>query len=289
MKRDSEDAIPRRQALRLGAAGAAALLAAAPRVGRAATTGGRIPIGVQLYSVRFDCEKDLPGTLHALAGMGYQAVEFAGYYGRTAAELRKLLDANGLKCCGTHTALDTLEGDALARTIEFNRTLGNRFLIVPWIPEERRKTAEDWKSLARQFDALAEKVAPFGMRVGYHNHDFEFRPFPDGSTPWDLFFGGTSKAVVMQVDTGNCLIGGGDPVTVLRRYPGRAATIHVKEYSKTHPDAFVGKGDVPWKTIFGICESTGGTEWYIVEYEVEGQPALPSVAHCLENLRAMGQ
>jgi len=103
-----------------------------------------VPIGVQFYSVRHDCARDLPGTLGALAKMGYEAVEFAGYHGRTAAELRAMLDANGLRCCGTHTGLDTLEGEALAKTIEFNATIGNRLLIVPWIPEERRRTTGDW-------------------------------------------------------------------------------------------------------------------------------------------------
>jgi sugar phosphate isomerase/epimerase len=293
MKLEKKNAISRRDALRLGVAGTGALWAAgAPRLAGAfaAAAGAKVPIGVQLYSVRKDCEKDLPQTLHALSEMGFQGVEFAGYYGHSAVELRKLLDDNGLKCCGTHIGLDTLTGDALTKTVEFNRTLGNSFLIVPSIPEERRKTADDWRGLARLFDELAGKVAPHGMRVGYHNHNFEFEPV-DGSTstPWDLFFGGTSKAVVMQVDIGNCLEGGGDPVAVLKKYPRRAATIHVKEYSKTRPDAFIGEGDVPWKAVFEACEGPGGTEWYIVEYEHESQPALPAVARCLKNLRAMGK
>ena len=135
----TKNGMPRREVLRMGAAGAAAAWAATrSKLGLAA---GKVPIGVQLYSVRKDCERDLPGTLKALKGYGYEAVEFAGYYGRTAADMRKLLDDNGLKCCGTHTALDTLEGDALAKTIDYNKTIGNKFLIVPWIPEERRKTA----------------------------------------------------------------------------------------------------------------------------------------------------
>jgi sugar phosphate isomerase/epimerase len=276
----------RRDALRLSAVGAAAVWGAG-RAGRAEAKG-RVPIGVQLYSVRHDCEKDLPGTLKAIKGFGYEAVEFAGYYGRSAAELRKLLDDNGLKCCGTHTGLDTLEGDALSKTVEFNQAIGNKFLIVPWLPEERRKTVADWKKLAAQFDALADKVAPQGMRVGYHNHNFEFTPI-DGTTPWDLFFGGTKKSVVMQVDTGNCIEGGSDPLAVLKKYPGRAATIHVKEYSKTRPDAFVGEGDIPWKAVFDTLESAGGSEWYIVEYEHEKQPAIPAIGRCLKNLKAMGK
>ncbi len=284
MKNDS--AISRRRALQLSA-GAAAAAWAVP-LAREARGAGKVPIGVQLYSVRFLCEKDLPGTLKAVKAMGYEGVEFAGYYGRSAAELRKLLDDNGLRCCGTHTGLDTLEGDALAKTVEFNKTIGNKFLIVPWLPEERRKTVADWKKLAAEFDAISDEVTAQGMRVGYHNHNFEFTPI-DGTTPWDLFFGGTKKAVVMQVDTGNCIEGGSDPLAVLKKYPGRAATIHIKAYSKTKPDAFVGEDEIPWKDVFAALDAGGATEWYIVEYEHEKQPPLAAIERCLKNLRAMGK
>ena len=278
--------LSRRRALQLSASAAAA--AWALPLAREALAAGKVPIGVQLFSVRDLCEKDLPGTLRAIKAMGYQGVEFAGYYGRGAAELKKLLHDTGLRCCGTHTGLDTLEGDALAKTVAFNETIGNQFLIVPWIPEERRKTVADWKKLAAEFDAIADKVAAHGMRVGYHNHNFEFTPI-EGTTPWDLFFGGTKKAVVMQVDTGNCIEGGGDPLTVLRKYPGRAATIHVKAYSQAKPDAFLGEDEIPWKDVFAALDEGGATEWYIVEYERENQPPLPAIERCLKNLRAMGR
>ncbi|HVO12793.1 MAG TPA: sugar phosphate isomerase/epimerase [Vicinamibacteria bacterium] len=278
--------LSRRRALQLSASAAAA--AWALPLAREALAAGKVPIGVQLFSVRDLCEKDLPGTLRAIKAMGYQGVEFAGYYGRGAAELKKLLHDTGLRCCGTHTGLDTLEGDALAKTVAFNETIGNKFLIVPWIPEERRKTVADWKKLAAEFDAIADKVAAHGMRVGYHNHNFEFTPI-EGTTPWDLFFGGTKKAVVMQVDTGNCIEGGGDPLTVLRKYPGRAATIHVKAYSQAKPDAFLGEDEIPWKDVFAALDEGGATEWYIVEYERENQPPLPAIERCLKNLRAMGR
>src|ERR1051325_10739023 len=105
----------------------------------------KIGLGVQLYSVRKDCEKDLPGTLNAVGKIGYQAVEFAGYYGRDAKTLRKLLDDAGLKCCGTHLQIDTLLGDKLAPTIAFNKTLGNKYLIVPSMPAKYSKTREGWQ------------------------------------------------------------------------------------------------------------------------------------------------
>ncbi|MGD2175780.1 MAG: TIM barrel protein, partial [Candidatus Brocadiaceae bacterium] len=171
----------------------------------------RIPIAVQLYSVRADCQDDLPGTLEAIADMGYEGVEFAGYYGYEAPELKNMLDELGLEVAGTHTGLNTLLGDALEETIEFNRILGNQFLIVPGLPEERRDSADAWLGTARLFNGLAEKVAPHGMYVGYHNHAVEFQPM-DGELPWDIFFGNTSEDVIMQVDLGNAMHGGGDPV-----------------------------------------------------------------------------
>lgn len=96
----------------------------------------KIPVGVQLYSVRDDAAKDLPGTMAAVAKMGYTGIEWAGYHGRTAKELRKLADDLGLKSCGTHTGMETLLGDKLQQTMDYNAELGNKYLIVPWLPPE---------------------------------------------------------------------------------------------------------------------------------------------------------
>jgi len=249
-----------------------------------------IPIGLQLYSIREDCKKDLPGTLAAVAKMGYDGVEFAGYYDRPAAELRKRLDDLGLKCCGTHIKLDTMLGDALPATVEFNRALGNRFLIVPSLPEARRGSRAAWLDTAKVFNQVAERLRPHGMRIGYHNHNIEFTP-TDGELPWDTFFGNTAKDVVMQIDTGNCLHGGGDPVGLLKRYPGRAITVHLKGYDSKAADhwSLTGEGETDWQAVFQVCESTGGTEWYIVEQESYAYPPLVCVEKCLTNLRAMGK
>jgi len=249
---------------------------------------GRIPIALQLYSVRKDCEQDLPGTLEAVAKMGYEGVEFAGYYGRSAKELRAMLDDLRLVVVGTHTRLDTLLGDKLAETIAFNRTLGNRFLIAPSLPEERRSSRQAWLETAKLFNAISDKVVKEGMRVGYHNHYVEFAPM-EGELPWDTFFGNTSPEVIMQVDAGNALHGGADPVPLLERYPGRAVTVHLKEYSATNPTVLIGEGDVRWDDFFGFCESSGGTEWYIVEQESYAYAPLECVDRCLKALKAMGK
>jgi sugar phosphate isomerase/epimerase len=250
--------------------------------------GNKIPIGLQLYSVRKECEKDLVGTVTAVAKMGYKAVEFAGYYGRDAKTLRALLDDVGLKCCGTHTGLETLLGDNLARTIEFNKTLGNRFLIVPGLSKKYTESRAAWQKTADLFNELVEKVQPHGMRVGYHNHTIEFKEL-DGELPWDTFFGRARKEVVMQFDTGNAMHGGGDATVYLKKYPGRAATVHLKAFSKKKGNALMGDDELPWKEIFHLCETIGGTEWYIVEYESDAYPPLVSVEKTLEVLRRWGK
>ena len=249
---------------------------------------GKIPIGVQLYSVRRLCASDLPGTLAGVAKLGYQGVEFAGYYDRTAQELRKMLDDNGLKCCGTHIGIETLLGDNLPKTIAFNHTIGNRNLIVPGFPEKYRSSANAWHETAKLYNEIAAKVKPEGMRVGYHNHSIEFQPL-DGQVPWDVFFGNTVKEVVMQLDIGHAVHAGGDPVAILKKYAGRAKTVHVKEFSPTKRDALIGDGEVKWPEVLAACEKVGGTEWYIIEEESNAYPGLDGIGQSLKRLHGMGR
>ncbi len=245
-----------------------------------------IPVGLQLYSVRNECAKDFPATVAAVAKMGYQGVEFAGYYDYSAKDLRKLLDDNGLKCCGTHTQLDTLLGDAFEKTVEYNQTIGNKYLIVPWLAEEKRRTVQDWISLAGLFNELADKAKPHGMLVGYHNHTFEYQPL-EGQLPWDVFAQHTQPEVILQFDSGNAGEGGAETVPFLKKYPGRSVTIHIKEFSKTNKKAILGEGDVPWHEVLHICETIGGTEWYIIEEEKDVYPPLQCVEMCLNNFKKL--
>jgi sugar phosphate isomerase/epimerase len=248
----------------------------------------KIPIGLQLYSIREDCAKDFPGTLAAVSKMGYDGVEFAGYHGRSAKELRKMLDDLGLKCCGTHVGLDTLLGDALKPSAEFNLALGNKYLIVPGLAEERRNSRKAWQGTADIFNNIAARLKPYGLLTGYHNHHIEFQPM-DGELPWDTFFGNTVKAVVMQLDTGNARHGGADPVAYLGRYPHRAITVHLKAHSATNDKALIGEDDENWPAIFKGCETVGDTEWYIVEQESYAYPPMECVKRCVDNLRKMGK
>lgn len=248
----------------------------------------KIPIGLQLYSVREDAAKDLAGVLRSVAGMGYEGVEFAGYYGHSAADVRKMLDDNGLKCCGGHLGLDTLLGDALPATIEFQRTLGNIYLIVPGFAGSRTSSKAAWLETAGIMNDIAGRLKPHGMWTGYHNHHTEFKPM-EGELPWDIFFGNTNPEVIMQFDTGNALVGGAEAGPFLRRYPGRATTVHLKEHSATNDKALIGEGDVKWDEIFELCETVGATKWYIVEQESYAYPPLECADRCLKKLRDMGK
>ena len=244
----------------------------------------KIPIGLELYSVRNLIPKDFPGTIEAIGKMGYQGVEFAGYHGwdRKPTELRKLLDDNGLKCCGTHTALTTLEGDNLKKTAELHTILGNKFLICPSLSA---KDAAGWEELAKKFNDISAQAKELGMFVGYHSHASDFKKY-DGKTSWEIFFDHTHPEVVHQLDTGNTLDGGGDPLALLKKYPGRTKTTHIKEHGGSK-DAAVGEGTIDWKTLLDAYESVGGTEWYIVEYEHD--KPMETVKRAIENLHKLGR
>lgn len=239
--------------------------------------------GVQLYSIREQCAKDLPGMLKAVSQIGYQGVEFAGYHGRTAQELRKMLDDNGLVVCGTHTPYESVLPDKIKETIEFNRILGNSFLIVPWMTG---KTRQDWLDKVKLFNDQAARVKSDGMWVGYHAHAHDFEKI-DGESAWDIFFGNTKPEVVMQLDTSNCMDGGADPVEVLKKYPGRARTIHLKAFGGG-PEAVIGEDKVNWQDVFNLCETQGSTKWYIVEHESSKDP-LNAIKRSFEALKRMGK
>jgi|SRR3954470_9893285 sugar phosphate isomerase/epimerase len=244
----------------------------------------KIPIGLELYSLRNECKTDLPGMLAAVAKIGYKGVEFAGYHGWSAQELRKMLDDNGLIACGTHTPFETVKGDKLKETIAFNKTIGNKFIIVPWMNETQSR--QEWLDRVKLFNELAVTLKPEGMWIGYHAHAHDFKKVGDVSA-WDLFFGSTKPEVIMQLDTSNCRDGGADPVAVLKKYPGRARSIHIKSHG-AGPEAVIGEGDIDWPAVFAFCEHQGRTEWYVVEHETSKNP-LDAVKRSYEALKRLGK
>jgi sugar phosphate isomerase/epimerase len=243
-------------------------------------SGREVKIGLQLWSIREQCARDLPGGLARVAEMGYQGVEFAGYHDHTAAEIRRQLDGVGLVCCGSHTQLETLQDGTLAETVEFNRVLGNPYLICPFM---ELQTIAQWRSMAARFALLAERLEPQGAHVGYHNHAHDFAVL-EGQTPWHVFFDGTSPRVLMQVDSGNAMSGGADPVALIRRYPGRSPTVHVKDYARGDANPLIGEGELDWHAYLSACVELGGCRWLIVEIENPRLDSMEAAGRCLRNL-----
>ena len=284
MNRVSASELTRREFLRRSAAGLGGIALGMGLMPVAqAGPGAKIPIGLELYSLRDQCKTDLPAMLSAVSKIGYQGVEFAGYHGRSAKELRTMLDDNGLVACGTHTPYETVLEDKLKETVEFNRVIGNRFLIVPSMTAASKK---EWLEKASLFNEIAGKLKPDGMWVGYHAHQHDFTKV-EGETPWDIFAAHTRPEVILQLDTSNCRDGGADPVAVLKKYPGRTRSIHIKA-NGGGPEAVIGEDKVDWPEVFAFCESKGKTEWYIVEHETSKDP-LDAVKRSFEALKKLGK
>lgn len=254
--------------------------------------GKKIPVGLQLYTVGGDMRKDAAGTLAKIGKLGYKGVEFAGGYpSQDGKEVRKMLDDNGLKCCGSHVAVNTLQGDNFAKSVEFAKLIGNTRLIAPSLfrafsndAEKDKKTVED---MADIFNEIAAKLKPEGMRTGFHCHPGEFKKIGD-STVWDIFFTRANKDVIMQCDLGHMGSAGVDPVVYLKKYPGRASSVHVKPSAKNKRGGLVGDADddLKWPEIFQACETIGGTEWYVVEYD---GGSMEKVEKTMETLRQWGK
>ena len=273
-------AITRREFTRF--AGGLAALAGGSRIEAAK----RLPIALELYSIREDCKNDLAGSLAKVAAMGYEGVEFAGYHGHSALAVRKMLDDNGLKCCSVHTGWPTVQADQIQATIDFNKTIGNKRLIVPGMPAPVRQAMDKYADVAKQFTEIAAKAKEQGMQVGYHNHTWEFEP-PPGKRFWDVLAANTPKDFLLQLDIGHCRRAGSDPVAYIKQNAGRSVLLHMKDYSPKSADILLGEGIVEWKPLFAAAESVGGTEWYIIEQEHYPYPPMECVKRCLDNLKKL--
>lgn len=249
-----------------------------------------IPIALQLYSVRNQCAEDFFGTIEKVAKMGYKGVEFAGYHGKDAASIKKVLDDNGLKAYGTHTMFDAISDENIAATVELHKTLDCKFVIVPWIPEEKRSSVEACKATGEMLTDAVDKLAAYDLRLGFHAHSGDMRPLENGKSAWYLLAAGTPDSFIMQYDTANGLDGGADPVQPILDWPGRGASTHLKGWKLGVGPALVGEGDINWPAVLDACESVGGTEVYVIEHEDESvMPALEAVDQCLKNLHALGR
>ncbi len=268
--------------------GCAAGLTLGETVSIAAMQTSKIPIGFQLFTVRGAFEKDVPGAIQKIAQIGYTGVEFWAYTGTpdvwpkySATELRKILDDNGIKCCGMHMDPKALNKENVQRTIENNQVLGNIYLNVAGA-KDRVSTKEHIADFAKFLTEGQAEVAPHGMMAGYHSHSFDFARI-DGRFAWEILFSQLSPDLNMQMDVGNCLDGGGDPIAMLKEFPGRTRSIHLKEFKdKTFDSDF-------YKEVFHLCETTSKTKWYIVEMGDDTGDGFDVPRQALEKLHQLGK
>ena len=227
----------------------------------------KIPLAVQLYSLRGNWPSHPLETLRGVRKAGYTGVEFYGDFFSPEFHAA-LLKESGLVCAGWHTGLEELEGEKFESTLRKNMLAGNRFITVPWFNSAK---LDDWKCLCDRLNAACEKFMPWGIRIGYHNHAQEFRPV-EGVVPWELIAERTDPEITLQFDTGNCMSSGADMMQWLKNYPGRNYTIHCKPYSSVSGFDMTKGDDVPWNEVVRWASGEGKTEWLIVEYEETIEP-----------------
>lgn len=250
----------------------------------------KLPISVQLFTVRDATKDDLPGVLKALAKIGYAGAELAGYGNlKSAAEVRKAFDEAGLKVSGAHVGIDQLEKD-LAGVIADHKTLGNKNVIIPWLGEERRKDAAGWRAFAGTCTEIGKKLADAGLTLSYHNHDFEFKTF-DGTYGLDIFWQHSDpKYVKAELDIYWVVKGGVDPVAYINQLGSRVKLIHLKDMTADAEKKFapVGTGAIDFVAVTDAA-AKAGVEWGAVEQDnCYGANPLDNVRISFENLKKLG-
>jgi sugar phosphate isomerase/epimerase len=277
----------------LGTVGAALVAA---RHLRAASLGR---IGAQLYTVRGEMEKDFDGTIAKVAAIGYEEVEFAGYFNHTPAQVREALQKNGLTAPSAHVDYATMS-NGWAGVVETAHAIGHEYLVIPWIDEALR-TPEFWPKFADELNHAGEATKAAGIQLAYHNHNFEFAPTANGRRPYDILLERCDPALVkMEPDLCWMTVGGADPVDYFHRYPGRFPLVHVKGMSKHEPVGStplpidqalpditeVGHNDIiDWARIFADA-SEAGIRHYFVEQDVSKSP-FDSLAMSYRYLRGL--
>ena len=239
-------------------------------------------VALELYTVRDETARDFVGTLRRVAEIGYPAVEFAGYGGLSSDQMRALLAETGLRAAATHVGLAALEED-LDREIAYCNAIDCQYLVLPWLPQERR----DAGALAPLLNEMGRRCRAQGITFGYHNHDFEFARV-DGAFLLDRLLDATDPGlVVLEFDVYWAAFAGVDPVAYMRSRPGRVPVIHLKDMAADRSYTEVGDGTLDINAIC-VAAVADGAPWLVVEHDQPTMPSLESARRSLENLRAMG-
>lgn len=241
-------------------------------------------IGLQLYTVRDEAEKDFLGTLQRVAEMGYRVVEFAGFYGTPADKLKETLEKLSLIPAASHTPIEQLKND-LEHVIEYNKVVGTKAIVCPWA---EIGTYEDVLKIADLMNSVAPEILKAGMKVGYHNHSNEFKIF-NGEYGLDILLNSTEKAGVFpEIDVFWVEFAGLDAINYISKYKNRCEIIHLKDMKHRGQSEFaeVGCGVLNMRGIIKKGLEMGA-EYFIVEQDTTEIPSLESAKISIENLKAI--
>lgn len=230
-------------------------------------------IGIQLYTVRSLMADDPAATLDALAAVGYDEVEFAGYFGHAPATVRGWLDEAGLTAPAAHVGMDELVGDGLASSLEAASVLGHRWLVLPWIAAEQR-TAEGYRAVADTLNRAGATAQEAQVQIAYHNHAFEFEPRAEagGSTGYDLLLERLDPSLVdLEIDLHWSAVAGVDFERLVADHPERFALVHLKDVDAQGRMADVGSGTIDWPGVFALSEEAGFRHFF-VEHDNPANP-----------------
>ena len=249
----------------------------------------KIPVGLELYSVRDEMQKDVIATVRRVGQMGYQGVEFYSPYMQWTPEytkqVRAALDETKMKCWSTHNSASSFAPENIQKAIDYNGILGSRYVVMA--SAGRVEGLDGWKKVGETLTQGQEKLKTAKMKAGFHNHALEFRPI-DGKRPMDVLAASTPKDVMLQLDVGTCIEAGSDPVAWINANPGRINSLHCKEWSKTKGyRALFGDGETNWKQIFAAAEKTGGAEFYLIEQEGSEFSSIETAEKCLATFKSM--
>lgn len=253
----------------------------------------RIPVGIQLHTVREDLKKDQRGTIEALGRMGYEGVEGSGTADTTPREFRRLVEDNGMKVVSSGVGLPDLENN-LAATVDRCGELGINTLMIGYVKNILDQQHQgDWKALTPRLAAASAKAREAGLRILYHNHAYELEALVDGKPALDYLYANVPAAdLKAQIDTYWIKTGGQDPVEYVRRYADRIPLLHIKDRAPAPADqecpfAEIGHGILDWDGIF-TAAAAGAVEWYLVEQDRWARPALECARLSIEYLRSRG-
>jgi sugar phosphate isomerase/epimerase len=254
----------------------------------------KIPLGIQLWTVKDEAAKDLEGTLRKVYAAGFREIEFAGFYGKTAAEIGALMKGIGFSLVSMHAGAADIAKKG-AEILADAKTLGLRYVVcsspgvspekdkLPW--EERMKAVDlnDWKWNADLFNKFGTEVSAAGMTFGYHNHSAEFKKF-DGKTAFDHLYEMTDpKHVKIELDVGWVQVAQQDPIAILNKYKDRVIALHVKDVSKREsadkdpPSVALGEGVIDWKAVIGTAKKNGTKAFFYEQEAPFTRPILDSV------------